>query len=173
VLEEHPATQPEKDVVVKTDGKPLRRPDGRGAEFAADGIALSRDGKWLYWQALTGRTLYRVPTSALHDSTSSDEVLARKLERVGENGVSDGLWIDDRGQMWISALEENAVKVRDLSSGKVATAVKDDRLRWPDTFSQGPDGAIYVTASHIQDMSWYVPGNPDQLPTELFRITME
>jgi hypothetical protein len=31
----------------------------------------------------------------------------------------------------------------------------DPRLRWPDTFSQGPDGAIYVTASHIQDSPWF------------------
>jgi sugar lactone lactonase YvrE len=170
VLEEHPTTQPEKDVVVKTDGKPLRRPDGRGAEFSADGIALSRDGKWLYWQALTGRTLYRVPTAALHDSSSSDDALSAKIERVGENGVSDGLWIDERDQMWISALEENAVKVRDLASGTITTVVQDDRLRWPDTFSQGPDGAIYVTASHIQDMSWYQPANPDRLETELFRL---
>jgi sugar lactone lactonase YvrE len=27
---------------------------------AADGIALSNDGKTLYWQPLTGRTLYRI-----------------------------------------------------------------------------------------------------------------
>ena len=172
VLDGHPYTQPEADVVVRTDGKPLRRPDGRGAEFAADGIALSPDGRHLYWQALTGRTLYRIPTSALHDASLDDERLIAKVERVGENGVSDGLWIDARGHMYISALEENAVKVRDLSGTDdgVRTVVTDERLRWPDTFSEGPDGTIYVTASHIQDMSWYVPENPPQVRTALFRI---
>ena len=171
VLEEHPKTQPEPDVVVTVDGKPLRRPDGRGAEFSSDGIALSRDGEWLYWQALTGRTLHRVPTAALHDSTSNDEALAECIEIVGENGVADGLWIDARGRLWISALEENAVKIRDLETGRVSIAVRDERLRWPDTFAEGPDGTIYVTASHIQDMSWYAPQNPARLATELFRIT--
>ena len=53
VLHGHPSTQPEKDVVVKTDGQELRRPDGRGVEFAADSIALSPDGRTLYWKALT------------------------------------------------------------------------------------------------------------------------
>src|ERR1044071_7077080 len=53
LLEGHPTTMPEKDVVVRTDGKELRRPDGRTAEFASDGIELSEDGKHLYWQALT------------------------------------------------------------------------------------------------------------------------
>ena len=37
------------------DGRPLRRPDGRGVEFSADGIALSPDGKTLYWQAIKGK----------------------------------------------------------------------------------------------------------------------
>jgi sugar lactone lactonase YvrE len=50
VLQGHPSTEPEKDVVVKTDGQELRRPDGRGVEFAADSIALSPDGRTLYWK---------------------------------------------------------------------------------------------------------------------------
>ena len=172
MLHGHPSTQPEKDVVVHTDGKPLRRPDGRGAEFAADGIALSRDGRHLYWQALTGRTLYRIATDALHDASLDDATLAERVERVGENGVSDGLWIDEGGRMYVSALEENAVKARDLGADgdRVVTLVQDERLRWPDTFSEGPDGTIYVTASHIQDMSWYVPEHPPQLRTTLFRL---
>lgn len=39
--------------------------------------------------------------------------------------------------------------------GKITTLAQDPRLRWPDTFAQGPDGAIYVTASHIQDSPWF------------------
>ncbi|MGJ3626892.1 catalase family protein [Sphingomonas sp. MMS24-JH45] len=34
----------------------------------------------------------------------------------------------------------------------------DRRLRWPDTFSEGRDGTMYVTASHIQDTNWFTPG---------------
>ncbi len=101
LLEGHPSTMPEKDVVVHTDGTELRRPDGRTAEFASDGIELSKDGKHLYWQALTGKTLYRIPTDALHDAKMSNEALATKIERIGENGVSDGLWIDRAGTMYI------------------------------------------------------------------------
>lgn len=57
------------------DGRELRRPDGRGVEFAVDGIALSPDGQYLYYQALTGRTLYRIATAALRDSTLSAAAL--------------------------------------------------------------------------------------------------
>jgi hypothetical protein len=33
---------------------------------------------------------------------------------------------------------------------------------WPDTFSQGPDGTLYVTASHIQDSPWFHLGWTDK-----------
>src|SRR5438094_554409 len=65
VLDGHPSTQPEPGVVVNTDGRPLRYPDGRKVEFAADSIALSGDGGTLYYKALTGNTLYRIPVAVL------------------------------------------------------------------------------------------------------------
>ncbi|MGH1587319.1 SMP-30/gluconolactonase/LRE family protein [Methylobacterium phyllosphaerae] len=168
VLDGHRSTQPEKDVVVKTDGQELRRPDGRGVEFAADSVALSPDGRTLYWKALTGRTLYRIATEALDDPRLSARELDSRIERVGESEPTDGLWIDKRGRLYLSAIEDNAVKVR--GSGRDTTLVQDDRLRWPDTFSEGPDGTIYVTSSHIQDMSWFKPENGPRLTTQLWRI---
>ena len=169
VLSAHPSVQPEKDVVVHADGRALRRPDGRGVEFAADGIALAPDGQYLYYQALTGRTLYRVATAALRDATLSADALGARVERVGTTNVADGLWMTPDGRLYVSAPEENTVKVRE-ADGRMTPVVRDARLRWPDTFSQGPDGAIYVTASHIQDMNWYKPQNPKALTTQLFRI---
>jgi sugar lactone lactonase YvrE len=168
VLDGHPSTQPEKGVVVKTDGQELRRPDGRGVEFAADSIALSPDGRHLYWKALTGRTLYRIATEALSDSRLPAKELESRVERVGESEPTDGLWIDKGGRLYLSAIEGNAVKVRD--GGRDTTLVQDDRLRWPDTFSEGPDGTIYVTSSRIQDMSWFKPENGPRLTTQLWRI---
>jgi sugar lactone lactonase YvrE len=62
VLDGHPGTQPEKGVVVTTDGQELRRPDGRAVQFAADSIALSPNGRHLYWKALrAGRSIASRP----------------------------------------------------------------------------------------------------------------
>ena len=90
------------------------------------------------------------------------------VEKVGENGPADGLLFDRQGRMYISAVEENAVKVK-VRDG-VSTMVQDSRLRWPDTFAQGPDGAVYVTSSRIMDMNWFKTENPPSLKTTLFRI---
>ncbi len=176
-----PTTMPDKSVTVTYDGKPLRRPDGRGVTFAADGIALSPDGKTLYWQAIKGKTLYSLPTDALTGWAASslvpdalsDKSLSGKVTRVGENGVADGLLIARRdGRMYVTSPQDDSVKMRDLSKADAAltTLVKDPQLRWPDTFSEGPDGTIYVTTSHIQDSADYKPGAPVSLPTELWAI---
>lgn len=171
VLDGDPRTQREPGVVVTADGQELRRPDGRGVQFSADGIALSPDGRALYWQALSGTTLYSLPTAALDDPTLASGALAARVTRVGANGVADGLLISkvsNPGRMYVTQPELDAVKVRE--GARLSILVQDKRLRWPDTFAEGPDGAIYVTTSHIQDMSWFKPQNPPQLTTQLWRI---
>jgi hypothetical protein len=63
--------------------------------------------------------------------------------------------------------------VRNLAEGpqaKTRIVVQDERLRWPDTFSQGPDGTIYVTTSHIQDSAFFKPDAPAALPTQLWKL---
>ena len=154
VLDGHPSTQAEEDVIIKADGQELRRPDGRPLLVNADGIELSKDGQTLYWQALTGRTLYRVPTSVLQDASASPDAVAQRVEKVAATEPVDGLWLDGQGRFFLSAFQENTVKVL-TQDGRITTLVQDPRLRWPDTFAQGPDGALYVTASHIQDSPWF------------------
>jgi sugar lactone lactonase YvrE len=153
-LSDDPSTQMEKDVVVMTDGKPLKRADGRQPMFNADGIALSADGKQLYWQALTGKTLYRMATDILQKAGDDPSAKAAKPEKVATTEPVDGLWMDKSGDIYLSAIGADAVK-RLKPDGTIETVITDARLRWPDTFAQGPDGAIYVTASHIQDSPWF------------------
>lgn len=181
LLDGDPTTQPDKSVTVTYEGKPLRRPDGRGVEFAADGIALSPDGGTLYWQAIKGRTLYSLPTSALTGwltsslvpEALSDRSLSAKVETVGDNGPADGLIISRKdGRMYVTSPQDDSIKVRDLSAkGSALTIlIQDKRLRWPDTFAEGPDGTLYVTTSRIQDSAFYKADAPAALPTDLWSI---
>ncbi|WP_296949536.1 L-dopachrome tautomerase-related protein [uncultured Massilia sp.] len=161
-------------MVVRTDGRPLRYPDGRPVLFAADSIALSSDGAWLYWKPLTGTTLYRIRTAALECGGPAGHDLGSQVQPYGRVGPTDGLWIA-RGTdtLYVSAIEDNAVKARNLSegpAGDLRTVAQDPRLRWPDTFSEGPDGALYVTSSRIQDSAFFRRDAPPALPTRLWRL---
>jgi sugar lactone lactonase YvrE len=151
-----PSTQFDPAVIVQVDGKPLRRPDDRQPMFNADGIALSPDGKTLYWQALTGRTLYRIATDVLQAAKDHANAAVGKAEKVATTEPVDGLWMDKAGKLYLSSVANNAVKSLN-ADGSLRTEIIDARLRWPDTFSEGLDGAIYITASHIQDSPWFHP----------------
>jgi sugar lactone lactonase YvrE len=168
VLDGHPSTQMDPSVTVHASGAPLRRHDGRGVESSADGIALTRDGLHLYWQAVKGKTLYRVPTEALRDTALPADEVGNRVEKVLEHRPADGLHFDRAGRLLITAVEEHAVKVWDGTT--LTTLVHEPGLRWPDTFAEGPDGTIYLTDSRIPEMNWFKPGHPDALPTRLLII---
>jgi sugar lactone lactonase YvrE len=152
VLSGDVSTQFDPSVTVMTDGRPLRRPDGRQPLFNADSLALSKDGNSIFWQALTGKTLYRIPTTSIQKASEANRV---RPEKVATTEPVDGLWTGKNGEIYLSSIADNAVKVLNPTDGSVRPLLADPRLRWPDTFSQGPDGAIYVTASHIQDSPWF------------------
>jgi len=167
-LDGSPTTQVDKTVKVMLDGKPLRRPDGRQPMFAADGIAISNDGKTLYWQALTGQTLYAIDTALLRESVG-DTDRQRAVKVVARTQVTDGIWMSKTGTLYLTSPTDYSIKR--LNGAKVETVLTDRRLRWPDTMAEGADGTLYVTASHIQDSMWFKPGAPPALRTELFSFT--
>ena len=164
-LDGSPTTQVDKTVAVTLDGRPLRRPDGRQPTFAADGIAISNDGRTLYWQALTGQTLYAIDTALLAEQVSDQDRL-RAVRTVARTQVTDGLWMSKAGVLYLTSPSDYSIKR--LNGAEVETVLTDRRLRWPDTFAEGPDGRIYVTASHIQDTVWFKPGSPPAIRSELF-----
>jgi hypothetical protein len=115
-----------------------------------DGIALSRDGAWLYLAAMNHDTLYRLPTQALTDGEPEEEIAA-KIEAVGRKPLNDGLSTDDAGGVFITDIEHQAV-LRMTPDGALETVVRDSRIRWADGLSFGPDGWLYLADSAIPEL---------------------
>src|SRR3954469_2824619 len=134
VLSDDPSTQFEPSVTVMTDGQPLRRPDGRQPLFNADSLALSKDGNTLYWQALTGKTLYRIPTSSIQSATAAGQA---RPEKVATTEPADGLWTGENDEIYLSSLANNAVKVINPADGSMRPLLGDSRLRWPEPLLAG------------------------------------
>lgn len=155
LLDDHPSTHAE-DVELVVGGAPWL-PGGERPRVHADGIALSRDGRWLYYQALTGRTLYRVATADLRDEEVGDADLAGRVERFAESGASDGLLYGPDDCVYLSALEHDSIR-RVRPDGTVETVIRDERISWPDSFALGPGNALYVTTARIHE--WDRPRRP-------------
>ncbi|UCH84779.1 MAG: hypothetical protein JSW50_03550 [Candidatus Latescibacterota bacterium] len=140
LLDDHPSTGAE-NIQITIDKNPFP------IVVHSDGIALDSAGGWLYYQALTGRTLYRVSTSLLRDLELGQDDLEAAVEKFATSGVSDGL-LFAHGGVYVSALEEGSIKFVD-SNGKVTTVVTDNRIVWPDSFAFGADGSVFFTTSQI------------------------
>lgn len=161
-LENHPSTRSE-GVVLTIGGRPWLRPDGTAPDVHVDGIALDRQGKYLYYQALTARSLYRIATRWLRDDRLPQNRLGEKVEYLAPAGASDGLLYGPDGRIVLSSLELSAVRAYALGRG-VEVIVRDPSLAWPDSFALDPEGGIYVTTSQIHRS----PDVPE--PYKIFRI---
>ena len=102
--------------------------------------------------------MYRVSTEALQKAEQDPGAV--KPERFADTEPTDGIWIDKDNRIYLSTMTNNGIKVLS-QDGKVTPYIEDSRLRWPDTFAQGPDGTMYGTASHIQDSPWFHQGWTD------------
>lgn len=153
-LRDHPSTKAEDGVVPVVEGRELRAAKSDGASGApalpmrihVNGLALDPTGTWLYWQALTARTLYRIPTAILADLDAPEAQVEAAVERVGTTVVADGLEFGPDGTLYLAAIEEDAIVAR-RPDGTLDRLVSDPRLAWPASLAIGPEGALYVTTA--------------------------
>mgnify|MGYP001819424559 CR=1 FL=1 len=149
VLERHHSVSAE-NYLIYNDQRPMSFLGGivslRGG---VDGIALSDE--WLYYGALNGSSLYRVSLADLRNSTIPDSQLAARVERYSSKPLSDGLSIDNDGNVFITDVEHNAIFVV-RTNQEARTLARSQRLRWPDALSFGPDGWLYVADSALSEV---------------------
>ena len=146
----HPAVQA-KDFLIQAPGRDMVFFGFYTLRVPVDSIALDRAGEWLYFGPVNGDRLYRVRVADLNNAAFTPEALGALVEDFAPKTLSDGMTSDDQGNLYLSDMEHSAI----LTLGpdrKLTTLVRDARLRWPDGFSFGPDGWLYVTCSSLQDV---------------------
>ncbi|RKZ09642.1 hypothetical protein DRQ25_05715 [Candidatus Fermentibacteria bacterium] len=150
LLDGHPACM--------SEGTPIEI-DGAAWSFGgvlpdvhSDGIALTPSADWLWWHALTGNTLYRIPTLALVDDSLSMEDVESAIVEVCRTGPVDGMIFGADTTLYITLLNESAIGYLPAGSDSVMLLASDTLLKWPDTFAIGPSGKeLWVTVSRIHE----------------------
>jgi sugar lactone lactonase YvrE len=180
-LHDHPSTKAEElqTFLPIVEGRPFleHEPNGsvkQGASMGSDGIAISADGKRLYYCPLGSRKLYSVDTNALVDRSLDDADVAATVTDEGDRGgASDGLESDAAGYIYSTNYEHNAI-LRRRPDGKWETVTHDPRLLWPDTLSLAADGYLYVTANQLHRQARFHEGRDlRRKPYTLFRVRID
>jgi sugar lactone lactonase YvrE len=151
VLETSPSVKAE-NVKVMIDGKRWGvLSDGSVRKVHSDGIALDKTGDYLYYQALTGKTLYRVATKELRNEKLAAKDLNAKVEKVATTCPADGIEFGADGKLYITSIEDSSIKSMNVNGAnkELTTVIKDKQLVWPDSLAQRGDGYFYVTCSQI------------------------
>lgn len=172
VLSEAKPMLGEPSVIPVVQGIELRQggtPESKPLVVHSDGIALDEVRGMLYIQALTARTLYRIRTSVLRDANKSAEQVLAAVETVGETVAADGMEADEKGNVYLTALEQQAIVVR-LAEGRLITLAEGPELAWPDSLAFGPGGWLYVTTSQIHKTQWFNAEHKQPGDDEPYRV---
>ena len=171
VLESHESVSSE-NYVITSEGRTMSFLGGiLSLRGGIDGIAMTDD--WLYYGALNGSGLYRIRLKDLKDDNLPQAQMAARVERVSNKPLSDGMSADLDGNVYLTAVEHNAL-FRVDAGGKLATLVRDPRIRWPDALSFGPDNWLYIADSALSEVVFRPKEHIEaQSPYGIFRLQLE
>jgi sugar lactone lactonase YvrE len=150
LLDRHPSVMP-KDYLMNAAGRDMTFFGLVTLKIGVDSIALDKQGQWLYYAPVSDDRMYRIAARDLNDESLSPGAVGQKVEIWGRKTLSDGITVDVDDDIYLSDMEHSAI-LELRPDHTLVTLLKDERLRWPDGFSFGPDGWLYVSCSALHQV---------------------
>lgn len=148
LLQGHPSILPQ-DWIIQTAAGDYKLAYGLLTfSVGVDGLAVSKDGAWLYYATMNHDTLYRISTSLLLDTSASEEQIVAGVERISTKPLSDGIEIDAENNVFITDIEHGGIAIVD-ANGALQTLTKSDEIVWADGVTLTPDSTVVFTDSAI------------------------
>jgi len=149
VLEGHPSVAAE-DFVIRSNDREMVFMGGMVAlRGGVTGLAMDRD--WLYYGAMSGSAVYRVPLADLGNRTLPDSQLAARVERYASKPLSASFAIDENGNLYVTDIEHNAIYLVGPDR-RPRTLLRSRSLRWPEGLAVASDGWVYVSDSALSEL---------------------
>ena len=170
VLRNVKATKADPEVILTYQGKEMRGKNGKPFRSNVNGIALTKDNKYLYFKPINQLHLSRIETKFLADPTISEAELESEIEDMGEVGITHGLAADSSGNIFLTTSTDYAIKY--LSpDGNLHLLVQDSRIIWPDSLGVGSDGYLYFTCAQLQRQpEWNDGDSKVELPYRAYKV---
>lgn len=161
--------QPAGFEIATVDG-PIAAPPG------IDGIALSPDGRTLWWTPLGGYDLFSLDTDLLAREHADDDAIARHVVRHERRDfASDGLDCDREGRVYFTDVSRGTLRRYVPAEKRYETLLHGEYLMvWPDAVKLGPDRIVYVTDSQVNRMPGFNGGvDRRERPFTLYRAAID
>lgn len=172
VLKQQPFTLADTSVVLSYNGVEMRDKDGKPFRSNVNGIAITKDNKYLYFKPINQLHLYRIETRYLADAKLNDEALASHVQDIGVVGITHGLKADKKGNIYLTTSTDYAIKYI-TPDGKINTLVQDSRIIWPDSMGIGSDGFLYFSCAQLnRDPQWNNGQNKIELPYTVYKVKL-
>ncbi len=162
-LQNAPSARSDPKYAANVEGEPY------SSKGNCDGIALSPDGKRLYYTAFSRAEIHSVDCDALCDRAKSDKQVDNTIKKIATKASgNDGMLCDAEGRIYTTDYEDNAIRRWSPDAGADQTGeiiVQDERLLWPDALWIH-DGQLYITCNQLNR-------SKHEMPFALFKIPVD
>lgn len=118
-------------------------PDFEGG-FALNPIAIDPEFNWIYYGAIHGKKVYRVPAS----SFDSEINVIKNIKEYSAKSYSDGIAADKNQNVYITDIEKQAIGVSNKNGYKIIAKLPENQT-WPDGLAIANDGYVYATVNQL------------------------
>jgi len=167
VLENHSSTI---DLLpLFAEGKQIRTFDGAFLRVNADQLEISPNGKWFYFQPVSG-PLVRIELKYLTDFSLSPSSLAAHVEHFFDSPTTGGTCIDSKGNIFLSDVNKLQI-IKITPDGKSTVLLQDERLVWCDAMWLDEQGYLYLPCAQINRLAAFQNGRSTiAFPVKIYRI---
>lgn len=127
------------------EGHTSMMPDSEGG-FALNPITIDSNYEYVYFGALHGRTMYRVPAASFDGDSSA---VSRSIKAFGPKHFNDGSTIDTAGNVYSADVEELGIGVTTPDGEYRLIAKLPKGQSWPDGITVGADGYFYSSSNQL------------------------
>jgi sugar lactone lactonase YvrE len=129
------------------EGRKMTSPDGQPVLVHVDQLEVSPDGKYLYFQPVSG-PLSRIETRFLRDSHLPAAELSRQVQPFYPTPTTGGTAIDAAGNLYVTDVDKKQI-LRITPAGQASTLVQDERLIWADALWIDKLGNLWIPAAQL------------------------
>ncbi|MBB1381249.1 c-type cytochrome [Shewanella sp. SR41-2] len=129
---------------------------------------MDPNNEWVYFGALSGEKLYRVHTQYLLDAKLSANMLRSKVEFYANKPVSDGITIDNGGNIYVTDISNNAVGYIDTDRQYHILHQDSDKFSWWQDNAFVGQADVYLSYERHDEV--YADGRTISLKKPIFAV---